>query len=101
MSLTTAARQVQIIRSDPSSALAAAIEGWDHPISREAAILMDLWDLEYAKSGTKKPSRYPRPYVVKGEQVQRGKAGGRTPEEVKELLRTRFGQPASSTDPSA
>lgn len=56
------ARLIEILRADPSSALAAAIEGWTHPVSREAAILMDLWDLEAIKSGAKKPPKYERPW---------------------------------------
>lgn len=87
MSLTTAARLTKIIRSDPSSALAAAVEGWDHPVSREAAVLMDLWDLEAAKSGAKSPPRYPRVWAARGEQERMGDVGGRSPDEVRDILR--------------
>lgn len=93
MSLAEAARLVAVIRSDPSSALAAAIEGWEHPVSREAAVLMDLWDLEAAKSGAKKPPTYPRVWKTPTQTRRRGDAAGRTPEEIKALLRENFGQP--------
>ena len=74
--------------------LAAAIEGWKYPMPREAAILADLYDLEYAKTGVKNRERYPRPYEVNDSETTRhGRTGGRTPEQVKELLRTAFGQP--------
>jgi hypothetical protein len=45
MTLAEAARHAERFRADPSSALAAEIEGWEYPISREALTLMDLWDL--------------------------------------------------------
>lgn len=57
---------LRVLRSDPSSQFAAAVEGWSHPLSREAAVLMDVWDLEYAKSGSKKRESYPRPFKTKG-----------------------------------
>lgn len=88
-----AARLVTILRADPSSMLAAAVEGWDHPVSREVAVLMDLWDLEAAKTGAKRPPTYPRVWKAAREVAQSGDAAGRTPEEVKALLREKFGQP--------
>lgn len=87
MSLSEAARHVERIRSDPASALAAELEGWDYPVSRLEAILMDLWDLEAAKSGAKKPPRYTRPWKSPGQQTKRGDAAGRTAEQVLDLLR--------------
>lgn len=87
ITLAELARLVYLIRSDPSSALAAAIEGWDHPVSREAAILMDLWDLTAIATGTKKPPRYERPWATPRETSRHGNAAGRTPEEVMEVLR--------------
>lgn len=92
MTLTEAARLVRILRSDPSSYLAAAVEGWDYPFSRELAAAADLWDLEHAKAGTKKPARYPRP-IPQNDKIRRGDAAGRTPEETKAILREQFGQP--------
>lgn len=80
---------VRILRGDPSSQIATAVEGWDYPLSREAAVLMDVWDLEYAKSGAKKREEYPRPFKTKGrtrtEQV--GNTSGMTRDEVVAHLR--------------
>jgi hypothetical protein len=83
--MAEAARLARIIRADPSSAVASAIEGWDHPVSRETAVLMDLWDLEAAKSGMKKPPRYTRPWKTDSNE-SRGKLDGRSREEVEALL---------------
>lgn len=93
MTLTEAVRLVQILRDDPSSATACAIEGWSHPVSREAAILMDLWDLEHAKAGTKEKARYPRPWPERGEVTRYGDRKGRSDAEVIEILRRHGHQP--------
>lgn len=83
-----AIRLVRILRSDPSSMLAAAVEDWDYPLSREAAILADVWDLEYAKAGAKKAERYPRPFKQKASSTRTwGDAGGRSRDEVIAILR--------------
>lgn len=87
VTLSELARLVEILRADPSSALAAAVEGWDHPVSREAAVLMDLWDLEYAKTGAKKRERYRRPWSTADRHVH-GKP--RPLSEVAEVL-NRYG----------
>ena len=85
-------RLTRILRADPSSMLAAALEGWDHPVPRTDAILMDLWDLTYKAAGAKRPEPYPRPWKQVHTE-RRGNAAGRTPDEVKAILRTQFGQP--------
>lgn len=67
--------------------MAAAIEGWDHPISREALILMDHFDLDMAvNAGKKKPKPYPRPWKVKGNVQKHGNTGGRSRAEVVKIL---------------
>lgn len=85
-------RMVKILRADPSSALAAAIEGWDHPISREALILMDIFDLDHAINSKKTPKPHSgRPWKQDDERRERrGNAAGRTREQVVAILR-RFG----------
>jgi hypothetical protein len=93
MSLAEAARHVERIRRDPSSALAAEMEGWDYPVSRTEALLMDLWDVA-APHTYKKPKPDPRPWKVSAEVKRHGNAAGRTPEQVKALLREHFGHPA-------
>ena len=47
---------------------------------------MDLWDLEAAKSGAKRPPKYPRVWKAKGEKIRHGNADGLDPEEVKARL---------------
>jgi hypothetical protein len=82
-----ALRLVRIIRSDPSSALAAEIEGWSHPVSRLEVVLMDLWDLTAAAATSKgKPPRYPRVWKAKGEATRHGNAAGLDPADVKRRL---------------
>lgn len=88
-----AVRLTGILRADPSSMLAASMEGWAYPVSREAIALARLYDLEYAKTGAKKREPYPMPWSEQGQKVSRGDAAGRTPDEVKAILRTQFGQP--------
>lgn len=75
-----------MLRADPTSATAAALEGWDHPISREALILMDLFDLEHRVNSTRKPKPHPmRPWKAKT--VQRmGRTGGRSRDQIDAIL---------------
>ena len=49
--------------TDPTSRIAAKVSGLDHPWSREAAILADVWDLLAAVNADpkKSPPTYPRP----------------------------------------
>jgi hypothetical protein len=82
-----AIRLVKVLRADPSSMVAAAAEGWDYPLSRTEAILMDLYDLEYAKTGAKNRKPYPRPYKPVEAQSKRGDSGGRSGAEILALLR--------------
>lgn len=81
---------VRILRADPSSMIAAAIEGWTHPISREALILMDLYDLDMrvAVGGKKSPKPHPgRPYSMDVKSRERkGDAGGRSKAQVRDIL---------------
>ncbi len=79
---------VRILRADPGSMLAAAIEGWDYPFPRGEAMQADLYDLQYAKTGAQ--GRKPYPPALQGDDAQktrRGNAAGRTPEQVMEILR--------------
>lgn len=91
MGYDEAARLVRILRSDPSSALASSLEGWDFPVSREALALYDLFDLTVmANSDPKKPKPKPhggRPFQSDRRDVkQLGKTDGRTREEVVSIL---------------
>lgn len=84
-----AIRLAAILRADPSSALAAAVEGWEYPISREALIAMDQFDLTYAATGAKNRQPYKRPFKVTGDASRRGKAMPRS--EAIARLRRDFG----------
>lgn len=76
------------LRADPASAIAAALEGWTNPISREALLLMDVFDLEHAVNSKRTPKPHPgRPWDTKGHQERHGDAAGRTNEEVMALVR--------------
>lgn len=86
-----AARQVRILRADPSSALAANAEGWKFPISREALAIYDLFDVTVmANSDPKKGKPKPhggRPFEMAQRNVERyGDTGGRSRAEVVAIL---------------
>jgi hypothetical protein len=99
--LDEAVRLIQILRADPSSMLAASVEGWSYPLPRTDAILMDQYDLAYAATGAKGRKPYPRPFAVASDKdTQRhGNVAGRTPEQVKAILREQFGQPEHAAPP--
>lgn len=83
------------LRADPSSAIAAAIEGWENPISREALILMDHFDLDHRiAAGKQKPKPHPgRPFSMdKSKSTRKGNAAGRSAAEMKAILAD-FGHP--------
>lgn len=84
MSWGEALRLCEVLASDPSSHVAAAIGRWDHPVSREQAVLMDLFDLQHAAKSKKKPKPYPRPWPAEGTR-RRGKTT-RTRAEVVAIL---------------
>jgi hypothetical protein len=68
MSWGEALRITKQLSIDPSSHVAAAVSGWDHPITHDAIVLMSLFDLQHqiawAQSGRKgpRPKPYPRPW---------------------------------------
>lgn len=61
MSWGEAIRLMEVVSADPTSALAASLNGWKHPASREALVLMDLFDA-FTKANFKRPKPYPRPW---------------------------------------
>lgn len=78
---------LKILRADPSSAFAAALEGWEHPISREALVLMDLFDLEHAVNSKTRPKPHGmRPMKAKATGERIGNNGGRSRAEVVAIL---------------
>jgi hypothetical protein len=68
MSWGEALRLFRVLERDPSTAVGAAVAEFDRPTSREALVLMDLYDLQvmfrWADGGKKgqKPKPYPRPW---------------------------------------
>ena len=82
-------RLVKILRADPSSMIAAAFEGWDHPISREALVLMDLYDLDMqvATGGKVRDKHQGRPWRSDDRQrTRKGNAAGRSMAEIRDIL---------------
>lgn len=77
---------VRILRADPSSQLAAAIEGWDYPLERAGWMLADLIDIQGGKAFGKKWKRYRRPLKAEENKQRWGNVGGRTRAQVVEIL---------------
>lgn len=77
----------QVLHVDPSSMLSAAALGWDYPLSREALISLDTFDLLHAANTSKRPKPHPmRPKAQTKRTNRYGNVGGRTVEEVTSLL---------------
>lgn len=62
MSWGEALRLAQGLATDPSSMLGSSLAGWEHPVSREALVLMDLFDLQHISKSKRRPPPYPRPW---------------------------------------
>jgi hypothetical protein len=65
MSWGEAHRLSVILASDPSSAVAAALNEWSHPVTREAMTLADLFDSSEAARVGRRAKPYPRPWRTK------------------------------------
>ena len=61
MTYGEAYRLTVILSADPATALAAAVNEWDAPRSREWFLLADNFDLMAKGFGFKRPKPYPRP----------------------------------------
>lgn len=57
-----AVRLTQVLAADPASAVCAALNEWDYPLSREAIALADLFDLQHITKSKRKPPPYTRPW---------------------------------------
>lgn len=55
-------RLTRVLMTDPSSRVMVALAGWDFPLSREGAVLADLYDLTLRVNSKKPPFPYPRPW---------------------------------------
>lgn len=61
-------RVTQVLAGDPSSQLAASLNGWPNPVSREFMVAADLYDV-FVAANSKKGRRakpYPRPWLDPG-----------------------------------
>lgn len=56
-----ALRLTEQLAGDPGSRVGAALAGWEHPVSREWLVLVDLID-RFSRVNFKKPPPYPRPW---------------------------------------
>lgn len=88
MSLGEAWRLTLQLGQDPSSAVAAALARWDHPLSREALLLADLFDLEHTVNARTRPKPHPmRPFTADDRQKRHlGNTAGRTRPQVLAIL---------------
>lgn len=62
MSWGEAVRLTERLCADPSSAISAALSGWEYPATLEALALWDLYDLQHMSKSKRKPPKYPRPW---------------------------------------
>lgn len=89
-------RVYTVLRADPSSAIAAAEEGWPYPVSRESVVLMDLYDLTHQiAAGRQVIKTYPRPWPDANKSVLGGKPHGLSQETVLALLARRGPSPTT------
>ena len=88
MSYGEACRLTFQLSRDPTSAVGAALAGWEFPMSHAALLLADLYDLTHAVNATKKPKPHPlRPFPLDNEKERRGNVGGRSRERIEAILR--------------
>lgn len=82
-----ALRLAILLHKDPASMLFASSQGWDYPVSREALLLMDIFDLEHAVNSKKTPKPHGmRPGKSAKDTTRYGNTGGRTVAQVKGIL---------------
>jgi hypothetical protein len=75
------------LRHDTSSRLQAALAGWDYPATREAIVLMDLFDLQHNSKSKRKIKPYPRPWPVNQKKIGGKKTTRRSPADVRAIMR--------------
>lgn len=63
MGIAEAARLMGLLLKDPSSAIGAAAAGLVEPVTLEARVIADLWDLVMGAAAGKKAVPYKRPWV--------------------------------------
>lgn len=88
-------RVTLVLAADPSSAVSAAIAGWQRPATYTDLVLMDLFDLQYASKSKKTTKPYPRPWDKKKEPRP-----GVSIAEFEEMKRRQFGAAEHEDDDS-
>lgn len=99
MSWGEAWRLLGELMKDPSSHVAAAVAGWDHPVSREWIVAANTYDaFIQVNSDPKKPKPklHPRPWDVKPQAV--GAGTSMTPAEWREM-RERLAEAEAGSTP--
>ena len=81
-----AMRLTRQLGSDPSTMVAAALNGWDYPVSREALSLADLYDV-FCAANFKDAKPYPRPWASKPKSGRAKPDASLTQEEIIAALR--------------
>lgn len=92
---------VEELLTDPSSHLVVAVNGWDHPVSREWVVLAQLVDA-VGVAWLKGTKPWPRPWPDEQPAPKQDVAVQRSPEEVQRILddmRTGQYDPANYTQP--
>lgn len=89
MSWGEASRLIEQLAKDPSSAVAAALGGWDFPISRTTLAVLDLFDLFHQANSKRTPKPHPGRPFGRAKGKRRGTA--RPISEVRDRLQQRFG----------
>lgn len=97
LTITEAARLVELLTTDPTSQIHAALAGWEYPASREAIALADLFDA-FTKANYKKSEPYPRPWETKPKGRTVGKGTALTPEEFHRAWNERVAEVTQAAD---
>jgi len=71
MGIAEAVRLMNQLLTDPSSATGAAAAGLTEPVSLEARVMADLWDLVMKAAAGKKAVPYKRPWTTKPKRASR------------------------------
>jgi hypothetical protein len=93
MSWNEAATLTRTLTADPTSRVGAALQGWQYPVSHDAVVLMDLYDLTLAavpkkKSDQSKLKPYPRPWPQESDAI-RSEAPTVSQEQIRKALAAR------------
>jgi hypothetical protein len=92
MSWGEAVRLAQILATDPSSHLAAALQGWEHPASHEWLVLVSLRDAT-VRAHYRDPDLWPLPWPTdRGGRIGTAAEQVLTQEQIDQALRDMAGR---------